>query len=542
MTPYDTDPDWWKSATGYQIYPRSFACSNGDGIGDIPGIISKLDYLADLGIGFIWLSPVFSSPQADNGYDISDYQDIAPEFGPLADMDRLIAQAKARGIGIVMDLVVNHSSDEHAWFRSACQGREVPYRDFYIWRDPVNGGPPNDQQSYFGGSAWEYDRASGQYYLHLFDKKQPDLNWQNPSLRRAIHHMMNWWLDRGIAGFRMDVIDLIGKDPDAQLFADAPDLHPFIREMHEATLKGRNAVTVGEAWSATPAGALLYSGRDAGELSMVFQFGHVSQQWNPVYGKWAPKPFDLVALKRVFNRWQKALADDGWNALFWGNHDLPRAVSKYGDGSEASARMLAIVLHLMKGTPYIYQGEEIGMTNAAFTRIEQFRDVETLNFYAIQTAKGMDPAAFIQGANANGRDNARTPMQWDITANAGFTTGTPWIEVNPNHTHINAAAAQTKPDGVFVTYKALAALRKLHPIIVDGTYKPLLEYHPKVVAYLRKHQGQCLAVLANFTGEMVTLDPNLTLQGESLIATHKARTALNGPVMLAPHEAFAILG
>ncbi len=542
VTPYSPDPDWWKSATGYQIYPRSFACSNGDGIGDIPGIIGKLDYLADLGIGFIWLSPVFSSPQADNGYDISDYQDIAPEFGTLSDMDRLIAEAKERGIGIVMDLVVNHSSDEHAWFRSALQGREAPYRDFYIWRDPVDGGPPNDQQSYFGGSAWEYDRASGQFYLHLFDKKQPDLNWQNPSLRRAIYQMMNWWLDRGIAGFRMDVIDLIGKDPDAQIFADAPDLHPFIREMHEATLKGRNVVTVGEAWSATPAGALLYSGRDAGELSMVFQFEHVSQQWDPVIGKWAPKPFDLVALKRVFNRWQAATAQDGWNSLFWGNHDLPRAVSKYGDGSEDSAKMLAIVLHLMKGTPYIYQGEEIGMTNAAFSAISQFRDVETLNFYALQTAQGMDPAAFIQGANENGRDNARTPMQWTAGPEAGFTTGTPWIEVNPNHTTINASEAQAKPDGVFATYKALAALRKGHPIIVQGTYTPLMEHHPKVVAYLRKHQGQCLAVIANFTGDPVTLDPNLTLQGESLIATHTARTALNGPVTLAPHEAFAILG
>lgn len=541
MTPYSPDPDWWKSATGYQIYPRSFACSNGDGIGDIPGIISKLDYLADLGIGFIWLSPVFSSPQADNGYDVSDYQDIAPEFGTLADMDRLIAEAKARGIGIVMDLVVNHSSDEHVWFQSALQGRDAPYRDFYIWRDPVNGGPPNDQQSFFGGPAWDYDAASGQYYLHLFDKKQPDLNWQNPALRRAIHQMMNWWLDRGIAGFRMDVIDLIGKNPDAQVFADAPDLHPFLREMHDATLKGRNVVTVGEAWSATPQGALLYSGRHSGELSMVFQFEHVSQQWHPDIGKWAPKPFDLVALKRVFNRWQAALQDDGWNSLFWGNHDLPRAVSKYGDGSEASAKMLAIVLHLMKGTPYIYQGEEIGMTNATFTAIDQFRDVETLNFYAIQTAKGMSPEAFIQGANENGRDNARTPMQWDTSANAGFTTGTPWISVNPNHTTINAAAAQTRPDGVFATYKALAALRKAHPIIVHGSYTPLLEHHANVVAYLRKHQGQCLAVLANFTDQSITLDPNLSLHGESLIATHSARVSLDGPITLAPHEAFAIL-
>lgn len=538
MTPYSPDPDWWKSSTGYQIYPRSFACSNGDGVGDIPGIIGRLDYLAELGIGFIWLSPVYASPMADNGYDISNYQDIAPEFGTLADMDRLIAEAKARGIGIVMDLVVNHSSDEHAWFQSALRGRDAPCRDFYVWRDPVNGGPPNDLQSFFGGPAWTLDPASGQYYLHLFDRKQPDLNWANPALRRAVHDMMNWWLDRGIAGFRMDVIDLIGKEPDRGIIADGPNLHPYLREMHDATLKGRNVVTVGEAWSATPAGALLYSGRDAGELSMVFQFEHVSQQWDPVFGKFKPLPFDLVALKRVFNRWQAAMAEDGWNSLFWGNHDLPRAVSKYGDGSPASAKMLAVVLHLMKGTPYIYQGEEIGMTNAAFTRLDQFRDVETLNFHAIQKAQGVSDADFIKGANENGRDNARTPMQWDASPGAGFSTGTPWIEVNPNHVTINAA---DRSSGVFAIYQRLAKLRRSHPIIVHGSYAPVLESHPKVVSYLRRHQGQCLAVLANFTGQPVTLDPNLTIEGESLIATHSPRTGLNGPVTLQPYEAFAIL-
>ena len=329
MTQYATDPDWWKSCTGYQIYPRSFACSNGDGVGDIPGIIGKLDYLAELGIGFIWLSPVYASPMADNGYDISNYQDIAPEFGTLADMDALIAGARARGIGIVMDLVVNHSSDEHAWFQSALKGRDAEYRDFYVWRD-ARDGVPNDLQSYFGGSAWALDEASGQYYLHLFDRKQPDLNWANPALRQAVYAMMNCWLDRGIAGFRMDVIDLIGKEPDRGIIADGPNLHPYIREMHEATLKGRNVVTVGEAWSATPAGALLYSGQDAGELSMVFQFEHVSQQHDPVLGKFKPKPFDLVALKRVFNRWQAAMADDGWNSLFWGNHDLPYLFAQDG--------------------------------------------------------------------------------------------------------------------------------------------------------------------------------------------------------------------
>lgn len=384
MTPYSSDPDGWKSATGDHIYPRSFAGSNGDGIADMPGITGKLDCLADLRVGFIWLSPVFSSYKSDDGYDISDYQIIAPKYGSLAGMDRLIAEAKERGIGIVMDLVVNHSSDEHAWFRSALQGREAPYRDFYIWRDPVDGGPPNDQQSYFGGSAWEYDRASGQSRLHLFDMKQPGLNRQNPALCRAIYEMMICCPDRGIAGVSMDVFDLIGMDLDAQIFADAPDLHPFLREMHATTLKSRNVVTVGEAWSATPAGAHFYSGRDAGLLFMVFPFETVSQKWAPVVSKWTPKPFDLLALKRVFNRRRKASRNGGWNPLVWGRQDLPRAVFRYGYGSEAAGKMLSMVLRRTKGTPTLCQGEEIGMTDAA---ISQFRDVETLNFYATPKAR-----------------------------------------------------------------------------------------------------------------------------------------------------------
>ncbi len=547
MIPYSKDPDWWKSATGYQIYPRSFCDSNGDGIGDIPGILSKLDYLAGLGVGFIWLSPVYRSPMADNGYDISDYRDIAPEFGMLADMDRLIVEAQARGIGIVMDLVVNHSSDEHAWFQSALKGKGAPFREFYVWRDPApGGGVPNDLQSFFGGPAWTLDQTSGQYYLHLFDRKQPDLNWENPALRTAVYDIMAWWLDRGIAGFRMDVIDLIGKEPDRGITAAGPKLHDYIREMHEATLMGRNVVTVGEAWSATTETALLYSGRYAGELSMVFQFEHVSQQWDPVYGKWKPRPFDLGALKRVFNRWQIALEHDGWNSLFWGNHDLPRAVSKYGSdgaGRVASAKMLATVLHLMKGTPYIYQGEEIGMTNAAFTRIDQFRDVETLNFYRIQTAAGVDPAEFIRGANDNGRDNARTPMQWTAGPQAGFTAGTPWIEVNPNQVTVNAAVDRADRHGVYNHYATLARLRREHPIIVHGSYEPVLEDHPAVVAYLRHYDGQRLAVLANFTGEPVEVDLPRSMQGKgrALVHTDLRRDELGERTGLAPYEAFAVL-
>lgn len=546
MTPYSDDPDWWKSATGYQIYPRSFCDSDGDGVGDIPGIISKLDYLAELGIGFVWLSPVYRSPMADNGYDISDYQDIAPEFGTLDDMDLLIAEAKARGIGIVMDLVVNHSSDEHAWFQSALKGRDAPYRDFYVWRDPApDGGPPNDLQSFFGGPAWTLDKASGQYYLHLFDRKQPDLNWQNPELRQAVYRMMNWWLDRGIAGFRMDVIDLIGKEPDKGITADGPKLHDYIREMHEAALKGRNVVTVGEAWSATPESALLYSGRHSGELSMVFQFAHVVEQWDPVHGKWKPKPLDLVALKRVLNRWQEAVAEDGWNSLFWGNHDLPRAVSKYGNDSAASAKMLAIALHLMKGTPYIYQGEELGMTNAGFTGIDQYRDVETLNFHRLQTAEGVTDEEFLAGARENSRDNARTPMQWSDAPHGGFTTGTPWIEANPNYRRINADAVARDPEGVFEIYRQLAEIRRSHPVIVHGDYVPVVADDPKVIAYLRRYQGKQVLVMANFTDQTTStrLPDWARTRGANLIATDGPHSLADSDteIELNPFEAFAII-
>ncbi|MCK5750069.1 MAG: alpha-glucosidase, partial [Oricola sp.] len=414
--PYRDDADWWKSTTVYQIYPRSFRDSNGDGIGDIPGIVSKLDYLADLGIGVIWLSPVYASPMEDNGYDISDYRDIAPEFGTLADMDRLIAEAGKRGIGIVMDLVVNHTSDRHEWFEASRASRDNPKRDFYVWRDPApDGGPPNDLPSYFAGSAWAFDEATGQYYLHLFAPGQPDLNWDNPQLRAEIYDMMNWWLDRGVAGFRMDVIDLIGKQPDRLIRNNGPKLHDYLQEMHREALAGRNVLTVGESWEATPETGLLFSGRDRDELSMVFQFQHVTSLWGEDGNKWRPRPFDLVTFKRALNEWQRALAEDGWNSLFVSNHDLPRAVSRYGDDRRhwrESATAIATVNHLMRGTPYVFQGEEIGMTNAGFTQIDQYRDVETLNFHAEHEAAGYDLAAFLDGAAANGRDNARTPVQW----------------------------------------------------------------------------------------------------------------------------------
>ena len=537
---------WWTRATGYQIYPRSFQDSDGDGEGDIPGILSRLDYLADLGIGFIWLSPVYASPMADNGYDISDYRDIARQFGTMADMERLIAEARARDIGIVMDLVVNHTSDEHAWFRDACTGRDAAHRDFYVWRDPgPDGGPPNDLQSVFGGPAWALHEETGQYYLHLFDRKQPDLNWDNPAMRAEIHDMMNWWFDKGIAGFRMDVIDMIGKDVDRGITTDGPRLHDHIREMMDATAQGRDVVTVGEAWSSTPQTALLYCGRDRGELSMVFQFEHVTRFWDGAHGKWTPRPVELVELKQVFDRWQAALAEDGWNSLFWSNHDLPRAVSHYGseEDREASAKMLATVLHLMKGTPYIYQGEELGMTNAGFDSLTEYRDVETLNMHAIMRTDGMTEAAFLEGARRSSRDNARTPMHWDGGPQAGFTTGTPWLAVNPNHTRINAGDQLGDDGSVLAHYRRLIALRRAQDVVVHGSYTPLCPDHPSVWAYRRDWQGTHLTVVANWTGRPVRFEmpAGCEVAGECAICTHGARDRLSGTLDLAPYEAVAVL-
>lgn len=540
---------WWQSAVGYQIYPRSFCDSNGDGVGDIPGIVSKLDHLEALGVGFVWLSPVFASPMADNGYDISDYEAIAPVFGTMADMDRLIAEARARGIGIVMDLVVNHTSDEHGWFAEARAGRDAAKRDWYIWRDPApDGGPPNDLQSNFGGPAWSFDDTTGQYYLHLFNRKQPDLNWANPEMRAAIWAMMNRWFARGIAGFRMDVIDLIGKDIDAGITTNGPHLHGYIQEMHRETLAGRDVVAVGEAWSAGPAEALLYTGRDRGELSMVFQFAHVLAGWDPEFGKWRARPRDLVALKRVFNAWQAALADDGWNSLFWSNHDLPRAVSTYGDDSPRwrvrSAKALATVLHLMKGTPYIYQGEEIGMTNTAFARVEDFDDVEIHTNHPIQIARGLSEQSFLAGANANGRDNARTPLHWQSGPGAGFTSATPWLPLNPNHDQINAAADRADPDGIFAHYQKLIALRQTMPLIRHGRFTPCAEDHPAVWAYTRHHDGQRLTLVANLTSTPVPFDlpDTARVTGQCLTTTTRPRDRLQGRLDLAPWEAVAVLG
>ena len=545
--PINKPGKWWHSATGYQIYPRSFCDSNGDGIGDIPGITLKLEHLQDLGIGFIWLSPVYASPMADNGYDIADYRAIAPEFGTLDDFDTLVREAKSRGIGIVMDLVVNHSSDQHVWFKAACADPADLFHNYYIWRDPgPDGGPPSDQKASFGGSAWHFVPELGKYYLGFFSAQQPDLNWQNPAMRSEIYDMMNWWLDRGIAGFRMDVISLIGKDVDAGIYEEGPHLHAFLQEMHRETLAGRDVVTVGESWAVSRDTALLYCGQDRAELDMVFQFQHILEGHDPVHGKWKPRPFDLVAFKRVLSDWQVALADDGWNSLFLSNHDLPRQVSKYGDDGEyrvASAKMLATITHLMKGTPFVYQGEEIGMTNMRFTSIDQFRDIEILGNYPDAMANAVTPKDFIAGANENGRDNARTPMQWSADKQAGFTSGTPWIDVNPNHTEINVEADRADPQGIFAYYRRLIALRKTMPLVVHGQYRPFAIEHASVCAFSREHDDDRLCVVANFTGEPVAFDlpKGLSITGDCLIFNYAPRNELSGRLQLQPYEVLVVL-
>ncbi|WP_128895672.1 glycoside hydrolase family 13 protein [Longirhabdus pacifica] len=498
---------WWHDAVVYQIYPRSFYDDNNDGIGDIPGIISKLDYLKELGVSIIWLSPVYQSPMDDNGYDISDYKAIAEEFGTMEDMEQLIAAAKQKGISIMMDLVVNHTSDEHSWFVEALQSPDNKYRDYYIWRDPAtNGGVPNDLQSIFSGSAWEFDEKSGQYYLHLFSKKQPDLNWDNEQLRHDIYNMMNWWLDKGIKGFRMDVIDLIGKDIDKGITGNGPSLHPRLKEMNQHSFGSRDTITVGETWGATPDIALQYSGESREELSMVFQFEHVTAFHDEQFGKWKSKPVDFNVLKDIFTKWQLALNDDGWNSLFWNNHDLPRVVSKYGDDKEyrtESAKMLATMIHFMKGTPYIFQGEEIGMTNVKFPQFSDYNDIEIHNAYQdLVDSNKLDHESMMEGIYADGRDNARTPMQWDDSLHAGFTTGTPWLKVNPNYDNINVEQALDDKDSIFYYYKHLVQLRKEMPVMVYGKFKRIIEQEQAVFAYQRTHENDTLTVILNHTNQV----------------------------------------
>ena len=533
----NNEQKWWQKAVVYQIYPRSFYDSNGDGIGDINGIREKLPYLAKLGIGVIWLSPVYCSPNDDNGYDISDYYDISPDFGTLDDMKALIEEADNFSIKIIMDLVVNHTSDEHAWFIEAKSSKDSKYRDYYIWRSGDENTPPNDLKSCFGGSAWEYDAKTGEYYLHFFSKKQPDLNWENPQMRRDIWKMMNFWIDLGIGGFRMDVIDLIGKNPDLKIKENGPKLHDYIQEMYRNTLAGKNLLTVGECWGATPEIAKLFSAQKRHELSMVFQFEHIMLDQNGG-DKWNLKPLNLLDLKRVFTKWQTQLANEGWNSLFWNNHDLPRIVSRWGDDGKyrvQSAKMLAILLHGMKGTPYIYQGEEIGMTNIEFNTIDDFADIEAVNMYKERIAAGCDRESVLRSLRAKARDNARTPMQWNNSENAGFTQSKPWYRVNPNYSQINVENALADENSVFYCYQKLIKLRRENPIMVYGDYALLLPDDENIYAYTRTYQDKTWLVICNFYKNSVEFSLNGT--GKVLISNYENSCTDLKNGRLRPYEA-----
>ncbi len=513
---------WWKESVVYQIYPRSFCDSNGDGVGDLRGIISKLDYLKELGVDVVWLSPVYKSPNDDNGYDISDYRDIMDEFGAMADFDEMLAGMHQRGIKLMMDLVVNHTSDEHAWFREARKSRDNPYHDYYMWRDPVDGREPNNWEASFSGSAWEYNEATGEYYLHMFSKKQPDLNWENPKVRAEVYGMMHFWFRKGIDGFRMDVINMISKTPglpDASVVRagflqpgfmyvnNGPRLLEFLREMRREVLSHYDCITVGETPGVTTVQGIEITNEETGALNMLFQFEHMGLDSAPGHpaGKWALKPLDLRDLKKTMSRWQNELADRGWNSQYLSNHDQPRSVSRFGDDGQhrvESAKMLGTFLHFLQGTPYVYQGEELGMTNVRFATIDEYRDIETFNMYREAVgAHGSDPAEVLKSIYAKGRDNARTPMQWDASANAGFTAGAPWLQVNPNYTEINAEQELADPDSVFHYYRKLIQLRKADPVIVYGKYDLLLPEHPQIYVYARTLGDERLLVICNFSKE-----------------------------------------
>jgi oligo-1,6-glucosidase len=512
---------WWKEAVVYQIYPRSFYDSNGDGIGDLRGIIQKLDYLKELGIDVVWLSPVYKSPNDDNGYDISNYQAIMDEFGTLADWEDLLAEMHKRGLKLVMDLVVNHTSDEHPWFKESRKSKDNPYRDFYIWRAGKEGREPNNWVSFFRGSAWQYDERTGEYYLHLFTKKQPDLNWENPKVREEVFEMMDWWLQKGIDGFRMDVINLISKVPglpDAPVansdryqwggehYINGPRLMEFLNEMKQKVLSKYDIITVGETPLVTPQDAIMIAGEDTGVLKMVFQFDHMGldgeKSADPVRSL---VPWKLADLKKVMNHWQKGLENRAWNSIYLENHDQPRSVSRFGDDGRyriESAKLLATFVHMLQGTPYVYQGEEIGMTNVAFAAIEEYRDIETHNIYkeAVEE-KGIAPKEIMKVIHTKGRDNARTPIQWDTSEHAGFTTSTPWIKVNPNYKEINVAEALADPNSVFYYYKKLIQLRKENPVIVYGTYDLILDSHEEIYAFTRTLEHDRLLVILNFSSK-----------------------------------------
>lgn len=550
---------WWKESVVYQIYPRSFCDSNGDGIGDLNGITSKFDYLKELGIDVIWLSPVYKSPNDDNGYDISDYQAIMDEFGTMEDFDRMLAAAHERGIKIMMDLVVNHTSDEHKWFIESRKSTDNPYRDYYIWRPAKEDGSlPNNWGSCFSGPAWEYDKTTDMYFLHLFSRKQPDLNWDNPVVRQEVFDMMNWWLDKGIDGFRMDVISLISKRPGLpdgtlglngyatfDIAANGPHVHEYLQEMRQKALNNADTITVGECAGVTLEEAKKYARSDEKELNMVFQFEHMDVDGDEKAGKWTTKKMDLRDMKEILTRWQKGLQDVAWNSLYWENHDQPRSVSRFGNDSdeyrEISAKMLATCLHMMQGTPYVYQGEELGMTNCPFNTLENFRDLESINAFHELTEQGKKTEEEMMAAiSYKGRDNARTPMQWDDSTYAGFSTAQPWIMVNPNYTKINAKDQVNREDSVFKYYQKLISLRHNSDLIVYGTYDLLLADDPDIYAYTRTLDDDKLIVYCNFSDNTREVElPEEFTNGKILISNYND-AAVNTKITLRPYEAIVI--
>lgn len=550
---------WWKESVVYQIYPRSFCDSNGDGIGDLNGITGKLDYLKELGIDVIWLSPVYKSPNDDNGYDISDYQAIMDEFGTMEDFDRMLATAHEKGIKIMMDLVVNHTSDEHKWFIESRKSTDNPYRDYYIWRPAKEDGSlPNNWGSCFSGPAWEYDKTTDMYFLHLFSKKQPDLNWDNPAVRQDVFDMMNWWLKKGVDGFRMDVISLISKEPGlpdkepgingyatCNVSANGPHVHEYLQEMRQKALNNADTITVGECSGVTLEEAKKYARSDEKELNMVFQFEHMDVDSDEKSGKWTTRKMDLRDLKKILTRWQKGLQDIAWNSLYWENHDQPRSVSRFGNDSdeyrEISAKMLATCIHMMQGTPYVYQGEELGMTNCPFNTLDNFRDLESINAFHELTEQGkMTEEDMMAAIGYKGRDNARTPMQWDDSAYAGFSTANPWIMVNPNYTKINAKDQVNREDSVFKYYQKLIKLRHESELIVYGTYDLILDDDKDIYAYIRTLGDEKLIVYCNFSENTREVElPEEFTNGKVLISNY-IDAKVNHKITLRPYEAIVI--
>ena len=549
---------WWKESVVYQIYPKSFKDSNGDGVGDIRGIIQKLDYLKELGVNVLWISPMLESPQDDNGYDISDYRRIYEEYGTMEDYEELLCEAHKRSIRILMDLVVNHTSDEHNWFIESRKSKDNPYRDYYIWKDPVNGKELNNWGGAFGGSAWEYDPQTQMYYLHLFSKKQPDLNWENEKVRQEVYDMMKFWCEKGIDGFRMDVISMISKDqrfPDGEmnngLYGDfgpycvhGPRVHEFLQEMNQKVLSKYDIMTVGETAGVTIEEAQKYAGDDRNELNMVFQFEHVESGCGD-YGKWTTAKYDFKEFKNIMIKWQEELQGKAWNSLFLGNHDQPRSVSRFGNDNpvyrETSAKMLATCIHMMQGTPYVYQGEELGMTNIYFDKLEDYRDIESINYFEEFTESGlMTPEHMMKCLMLRSRDNARTPMQWDDSKQAGFTEGEPWIKVNPNYKKINAAQQLEDPDSVFHYYQKLIRLRKEKDIIVYGEFEPLYREDEQIFAYTRKQDQEKLLTVCNFSDKNAEVEVPEEFKGAECLITNLGRKEFEGKIVLNPYEAFVL--